>query len=116
MALSKRKRKAPDIISGIPFDEKESVNLVRVSKQKRRIAVSSAEISVPNTSQFGTGEQTESAPPLPPGEHDDGIHSDTEGAAASAGQKADRKGPSRSVSVSSFYPHTVSSPSDYLKQ
>src|ERR1700760_2949094 len=99
MSLPRRKRKAPDIVSGIPFDGKESVNFVTVSKQKRRIAVSSAEISVPVTPLFCIDEPTRLKPPPCTDECDDGFYSDVEGAATSAGKTADCKGPSRSVSV-----------------
>ena len=104
MSLRRRKQKAPDIVSSIPFDEKESVNLITVSKQKRRIAVSSADISVPITQEFHAGESSKSVPPSSAAECDDGEYSDAEGAATSAGQKADRKGPSRSASVRLFLP------------
>ena len=105
MSLPRRKRKAPDIESGISFDKEESVNFITVSKQKRRIAVSTAQISVPLTPLFHTDKQTESVPAPYAAECDDGVYSDTEGTAMSAGQKPDRKGPSRSVSVSLFHFH-----------
>ena len=97
---TKRKRKAPDIVSGVPFDERESVNLLMVSKQKRRVTAISTEISVPITSLFHTEESTGSLPPPRPEEYGDGIYSDTEDTTTSTTQKVDRKGPSRSVSVS----------------
>jgi len=103
MSHSRRKRKAPDIVSNIPFDERESVNFITVSKQKRRITVMSTQTSVPITPLFPTEESTRSLPPSYPAECDAGVYSDTEDAATSpTAQKADRKGPSRSVSVSPF--------------
>jgi len=116
MSLPRCKQKAPDIISGIPFDETESVNFVMVSKQKQRLAVSSAQISVPVTPLFHANEQTKPAPAPSTTECDNGVYSNTEGAAMSAGQKADHKGPSRSVSVSLFYSYVVVLLSDYSKQ
>jgi len=104
MSLPKRKRKAPDIVSGIPFDKRESVNFITVSKQKRRVAVTSTQISVPITSLFHTEGPTRSLPPSDTAEFDVGVYSDTEEAATSpTKQTADRKGPSRSVSVSPFF-------------
>ena len=105
---TKRKRKAPDIISGVPFNEREAVNLLMVSKQKQRITVMLTEISVPITSLFQTDEETGSLPPPPPPpphaeDYGDGIYSDTEELDTSTAQKTDRKGPSRSVSVSTFF-------------
>ena len=103
MSLPKRKRKAPSIVSGIPFDEQESVNFVTVSKQKRRVMATSTEITVPITSSPHVEEPARSLPPLWAAEYDAGVYSDTEEAATvPPAQKADRKGPSRSVSVSSF--------------
>lgn len=107
MSLSGRKRKAPDIISGIPFNKRESINFVLVSKQKRGILVKSTNITIPITSLFHT-EATDPLPHIYIEEHDTDIYSDTEEAPTSVTQRADRKGPSRSVSVSrllfwSFY-------------
>ena len=105
MSLPRRKRKGPNIVSNIPFDKRESVNYVTVSKHKQRFKVKSAKISVPVTTLFHTEESTESLPPLPSfytEEDDAGVYSDVEEAATSTTQKADRKGPSRSVSVSPF--------------
>jgi hypothetical protein len=103
MPLPRRKRKAPDIVSGIPFDEQESVNFVTVSKQKRRVTTMSTDISVPISSSSQAEEPARSLPPLWAAEYDAGVYSDTEEAAGvPPAQKADRKGPSRSVSVSLF--------------
>lgn len=105
MPLPGRKRKGPDIVSNIPFDERESINYVTITKHKRRFKVKSAEISVPVTALFHTEESTESLPPLPSlytEEDDAGVYSDVEATATSTTRKADRKGPSRSVSVSLF--------------
>lgn len=103
MSIPRRKRKAPDIVSGIPFDERESINFITVSKQKRRVMVTSAEISVPITPLFHLGEPTASlTPPLYVEEHDSGVYSDAEEDAASTTQKKTRRGSSRSVSVSPF--------------
>jgi len=103
MSLSRRKRKAPDIVSGVPFDRRESVNFVTVTKQKRRVAVMSTEISVPVTSLFRTEEPTGLSPPSCTVECDTSVYSDAEEAAASTTTLgAGRKGPSRSVSVRPF--------------
>jgi hypothetical protein len=116
MVLSKRKRKAPDIVSGIPFDERESVNLVTIdkknkqNKQKRRIVATSTEISVPITSSFLAEGPTESLPLPRAAECDVGVYSDTEEATTQTTQKPDRKGPSRSVSVSPFLLYCVRVP------
>ena len=100
---SKRKRKAPDIVSGIPFDERETVKFVTVSKQKRRVTAVSTQISVPITPSFRAEEPSNPLPVPYTVECDAGVYSDAEEAATPpATQKADRKGPSRSVSVSPF--------------
>ena len=102
MPLPGRKRKAPDIISGIPFNERESVNFVTVSKQKRRITVNTTQITVPITPLFRVEESITPSPPVCLEECDSGVYSDTEEAATPTMQNADRKGSSRSVSVSPF--------------
>jgi hypothetical protein len=103
MPLPKRKRKGPIIVSGIPFDGRESVNFVTVSKHKRRVTTVSTEISVPIVPSSHAEEPARSLPPLWAAEYDTSVYSDTEEAAAvPTAQKTERKGPSRSVSVSSF--------------
>ena len=118
MSLPRRKRKGPNIVSNIPFNKCESVNYVTVSKHKRHFKVKSAKISVPVTTLFHTEESTKSLPPLPlfyTEEDDAGVYSDVEEATTSTTQKADHKGPSRSVSVSPFllqYSHLLISTID----
>ena len=102
MPLPRHKWKAPDIVSGIPFDGRESVNFVKVSKQKWRVTVMSTEISVPVTSLFHTEGSTKSLLPPHGMEHNTGVYSNTEETVTSTAQKADQKGPSRSALVSSF--------------
>lgn len=88
MSLSRPKWKAPDIVSGIPFDKWESINFVMVTKQKRRVMAKSTNISIPITPLF----QTEVSDPLPHiyiKEHDASVYSDTEEAETSTMQGVD---------------------------
>ena len=118
MSLPRRKRKGPNIVSNIPFDKRESVNYVTVSKHKRCFKVKLAKISVPVTTLFHTEESTKLLPPLPSfytKEDNAGVYSDVKEAATLMTQKADRKGPSRSVLVSPFllqYSHLLISTID----
>jgi len=94
---SKRKRGGPDIIRDIPVNNDEVVNEITVTRQKKRIHISSKLVYIPPapTTQPGVGTSATDVPP-----RDSDIYSDAEDMdRLPAMNSCERKGPRRSVSV-----------------
>ena len=92
MSLPKHKRKGLIIVSGIPFDRRESVNFITVSKHKRCVTTMTTEISTPIISSSRVEEPARSLAPLWATEYDTSVYSNTEEATTvPTAQKTERK-------------------------
>jgi hypothetical protein len=95
---AKRKR-GPDIMTGIPLDEDEVINEVTVTRRSGRIHTDSKPVCLPLPPPPQPVDATPDA-----SERDVDVYSDTEGMELLPETRNNaRKGPSRSVSVSLAY-------------
>ena len=113
MRESKRKR-GPDIVTDIPLDEDEEVDQVTVTRHKKQILVASKSVHIPlppapqhvdEHVDEHTDEHVDTIPSAP--ERNGDVYSDEEGVELlPATRNRERKGPSRSVSISPLA-HTI---------